>query len=315
VSTDSIKSETTDSSYNPTVSEPINFLERHNLSPVKFGLLSLVVVFLLYQIVGGSITFLLFGGKFRDGNIQWLRLSTVAAQLLLILLPALLLTRLQTSNLKERLRLRPTGLREVLFAVVGVVALQQVLQVYAYLQDQVPIPPTIRPTLEAIRKVIDETYKVLISAHSTSELLYVLIVVALVPAFCEEVLFRGLVQRNFEDGLKKWGAIILTGLIFGAYHFNPFSFVPLVVLGVYFGFLVFRSGSLLTSIAGHFANNLFAVLGVFYYGQDSMLVGDVSSGVSTEFLLLITVGCGGVFFLSTYAFVMLTRNQPEGVTE
>lgn len=284
---------------------PVQLSERSSLSPVAFALLALLVVFILYQVVGGTATFFIFGAKVSSETVQWLRLATMLGQILLILIPTILLTRFQGASARDTLRLRRTGPREILLAIVGVLSLQQLLQVYMTLQDQIPIPTAIRPFVESIRQAIEETYKELASSHSIPELFYVLLVVALVPAFCEELLFRGLVQKNFERGLKGWWGIILPGIIFGAYHFNPFSFLPLVVLGIYLGFLVFRSDSILTSIVAHFANNLFAVVSIFFNSDEGILFHGGSSGLSVSAISWTVAGFGAIFVLSTYAFARL----------
>jgi membrane protease YdiL (CAAX protease family) len=286
---------------------PVQPSERVNISPVAYAFLALLVVFVLYQIVGGTATLLIFGSKVRPETVQWLRLATMFGQILLILVPTILLARFQSTNVRETLRLRGTGSLEVLLAVVGVLSLQQILQVYMILQDQIPIPTVVQPFVESIKKAIEETYKELASSHSIPELFYVLVVVALVPAFCEELLFRGLVQKNFERGLKGWWAVIFPGIIFGAYHFNPFSFLPLVVLGVYLGFLVYRSNSILTCIVAHFANNLFAVVSIFFNSDEGILFHDDTAAPSVSMMFRIVVGFGVIFSLSTYAFVKLTR--------
>ena len=283
---------------------------RSNVSPVAFAFIALAVVFLLYQVFGGTVTFFIFGSKPRPNTVQWFRFTTMAGQLLLILLPTLVLTRFQGNNLRDTLRLRPTGTREIFLSIVGVLSLQQILQVYLNIQDQVPIPSSVRPLADYLRKAIEETYRQLVSAHSVPELVFVLLVVALVPAICEELLFRGLVQKNFERGVRGWWGIILPGLIFGAYHFNPFSLVPLAVLGIYFGFLVFRSNSIVPSVAAHFANNLFAVLAVFFSGDENILLHDETGFMSVPTISLALGGFGVVFAISTYGFVKLTRQPP-----
>jgi membrane protease YdiL (CAAX protease family) len=286
---------------------PTGFSERVAQSPVAYALIALLVVFILYQVVGGTITLLIFGVKVRPGTVQWMRLATMLGQILLILLPTIVLTHLQGFGTRQTLRLRGTGSREILLAVVGVFSLQQILQVYLVLQDQIPIPTSIQPFVDSIREAIEETYRELTAAHSVSELFYVLLVIALVPAVCEELLFRGLVQKNFERGVKGWWKVILPGVIFGAYHFNPFSFVPLAVLGVYLGFLVLRSESIVTPMAAHFANNLFAVVVVFFNGDEAILLHDDMSGLSFSAVSSTIAGFGLVFALSMYAFVKITR--------
>jgi membrane protease YdiL (CAAX protease family) len=270
---------------------PTGFSERAGQSPVAYALIALLVVFILYQVVGGTITLLIFGVKVRTGTVQWMRLATMVGQILLILLPTIVLTHLQGFGARQTLRLRSTGSREILLAVVGVLSLQQILQVYLVLQDQIPIPTSIQPFVDSIREAIEETYRELTAAHSVPELFYVLLVIALVPAVCEELLFRGLVQKNFERGVKGWWKVLLPGVIFGAYHFNPFSFVPLAVLGVYLGFLVLRSESIV----------------VFFNGDEAILLHDDMSGLSFSAVSSTVVGFGLVFALSMYAFVKITR--------
>jgi membrane protease YdiL (CAAX protease family) len=286
---------------------PTGFPEPLGPSPVAYAFIALLVVFILYQVVGGTITLLVFGVKVRPGTVQWMRLATMLGQVLLILVPTIVLTRLQGFGARQTLRLRSTGPREVLLAVVGVLSLQQILQVYLVLQDQIPIPTSIQPFVDSIREAIEETYRELTAAHSVPELFYVVLVIAFVPAVCEELLFRGLVQKNFERGVKGWWKVILPGVIFGAYHFNPFSFVPLAVLGVYLGFLVLRSESIVTPMAAHFANNLFAVVVVFFNGDEGMLLNDNTSGLSFSVGSWSIAVFGVVFALSMYAFVRITR--------
>ena len=153
---------------------------------------------------------------------------------------------------------------EFVLAVVGVFSLQQVMEGYLFFQDKIPLPESIRPFLETVRKLIEETYTMLVQAHSPSELLFVIIVVALTPAICEELLFRGLIQKNMTLATnKKWG-FVFTGIIFGLYHVNPFLIVPLVGLGILFGFFMARSETILIPMAAHFINNLVSVIGVYY---------------------------------------------------
>jgi membrane protease YdiL (CAAX protease family) len=291
---------------------PPSFSERLSRSPLLFACIALAVVFFMYQVVGGTIIALVFHGKVRPENVQGVRFMTMLGQVVLILVPTLFLSRLQTDKLTATLRFHAVGGREILLAVVGVISLQQVLQVYLGAQDLIPIPPSLRPLIESLRKAIEETYRVLVAAHSIPELVYVLMVVALVPAFCEELLFRGLVQTNFEKGLSGTWGFIIPGVIFGAYHLNPFSFVPLAALGIYFGLLVYRSKSILVSIAAHLANNAFAVLGVFFTGED-VPFHDVVGTLTPSSIALNLGGFGGLFVLSTYAFIKLTRERQQAL--
>ena len=76
--------------------------------------------------------------------------------------------------------------------------------------------------------------------HTPIEALTVWMVVALTPAICEEVLFRGTVQHAFEKKMRLRWAFLLTGAIFSFFHLNPVTFIPLALLGTYFSVLTWR---------------------------------------------------------------------------
>ena len=89
----------------------------------------------------------------------------------------------------------------------------------------------------------------------------VIVTVAVVPALSEEILFRGLVQTDLERIMGGWKSAVIAGVIFGLYHVNPFSLVPIVAIGVVFGLIVHRSGTIVLAMAAHFMNNLLATRG------------------------------------------------------
>lgn len=94
---------------------------------------------------------------------------------------------------------------------------------------------------------------------SLPELLLSAIIVCLLPAFCEELLFRGVILNH----LKEYGnlfAIISSGLLFSLFHQSPLQTLHPFLTGMTFAFLVIKTGSILSSILLHFLNNLIIVL-------------------------------------------------------
>ena len=157
------------------------------LQPVSFAILSLAIVFLLYQLVAGGLTLLLFKGKVTVDNVAVVRWSTMIGQLLFILVPTLILTRLRYDRPAGFLRLRVPDYREVLLSILAVFALQQVLQGYMVLQDAIPLPGPLQRYVDIIRRMIEETYRVLVVARSPQEFTFVVLTVALIPAISEEI--------------------------------------------------------------------------------------------------------------------------------
>ena len=87
-----------------------------------------------------------------------------------------------------------------------------------------------------------------------------LLLVALTPALCEEVIFRGYFQRNMERSLRPFWAIVITGIAFGAFHLRFGEIVPLSLLGIYLAYIVWVSGSIWPAVLVHLLNNGTAIL-------------------------------------------------------
>ena len=93
------------------------------------------------------------------------------------------------------------------------------------------------------------------------DLLFNIIVMAIIPAFGEELLFRGLLQKSL---FKKIGeihiSIFITALLFSAIHFHLDGLLPRFFLGVILGYLFYWSQSLWIPIIAHFINNTMAII-------------------------------------------------------
>ncbi len=94
----------------------------------------------------------------------------------------------------------------------------------------------------------------MLSKRTPGQLILNLIFIAAFAAIGEELFFRGVLQRLFIKAFKNpWAGIFLTALIFSAFHFQFFGFLPRLALGTLLGLIYWFSGSLWTAIAAHFA--------------------------------------------------------------
>lgn len=110
-------------------------------------------------------------------------------------------------------------------------------------------------------KAANKTLAQLFTTNSASEILGNLITVGLFAAVCEEVFFRGILQRIF----KEWAhnshlAVWITAFIFSAIHMQFFGFFPRMLLGVLLGYLFVWSKNIWVPIFAHFCNNALVVL-------------------------------------------------------
>jgi uncharacterized protein len=97
--------------------------------------------------------------------------------------------------------------------------------------------------------------------------LFCLFLFAVVPAFGEELVFRGIVQTQLMRLLSPWVAILLTGGIFSFIHLQFDGFFARWLAGVVLGFLFWRSGNLWVVIAVHFLHNALQVTAQFLFQQ------------------------------------------------
>lgn len=82
-----------------------------------------------------------------------------------------------------------------------------------------------------------------------------LLVFALLPAICEEALFRGFLMTAFKDKKAILRAIILSSLLFGVMHIDFIRIIPTTILGLALGYAVYCTGSIFIPMLMHFLNN------------------------------------------------------------
>jgi uncharacterized protein len=284
------------------------------VSPVAAAFIGLAGGFFLYQIVGSLLTLLIFGLDLESIPVNSLRLMTMAGQILFILLPALLFAKWIYSDVGKIIRIRKPVLKELGFFTIGIVILSPLLQSFLYIQNyyleiwakNYSFINAIKTFFDDMNQMVEKTYGNLLTATNIFELVFVITVVAVVPALSEEALFRGFIQRSFELKYKKYLAAIITALFFSAYHFNPYGFIPLFILGAFFGFASYKSKTLLIPVFLHFLNNFSAVMLYYLIGSEEIIKSDPAvnpnelSSYVIMFLGLSVLFAGLIIFINKY---------------
>ena len=108
----------------------------------------------------------------------------------------------------------------------------------------------------------------LLNITSLSGLMVNLLVIAVVAAIAEELIFRGIIQKLlFEQSKNIHLAIWLTALVFSLFHLQFFAIIPRIVLGAALGYTFYWSKSIWVPIFFHFINNASIVLAIYLYQQ------------------------------------------------
>ncbi len=267
------------------------------ISPIAAAFIGLIGGFILYQVVGGVITLLIFGMDLDKAPVNAVRLMTMAGQILFMLLPALLFSKWFYIDISSVIRTRVPSWKEFALFGIGIIILTPLLQYFITVQTYLidtwaansQFINSIKSALDSLNDLVEKTYGNLLSAKNVFEALLVITVVAVVPAICEETMFRGFIQKSFELRIKPVWAALITATFFGIYHFNPYGMIPLIILGFYFGFAAYMSNSILVPMSLHFTNNFIAIMVYFLIGNEDLINSTPDSNVDMKSAVLMIV--------------------------
>lgn len=233
-----------------------------------------------------------------SNNFDILFLANSSGQILIMALATLLVVKLHAvkGERKEFLRFKITEnvwMVTLLAAILFVVA-QPAILFLGWLNSFVPVPDAMAQMQETMAEMISTFLK------SDNVLLLGVFHIGVVPAICEEIMYRGYVMRAFE---KSWGivaAILISGAIFGAYHLQISNFLPLATLGIFLAYVTYISDSLIPAIVAHFVNNGGQVIASNFYPE--MLDEQITPEMDIPILLVIAsiaLTAGLLYYLYT----------------
>ncbi|MDR1029701.1 MAG: CPBP family intramembrane metalloprotease [Treponema sp.] len=91
-----------------------------------------------------------------------------------------------------------------------------------------------------------------------------IILVGVIPAFCEEMFFRGILLTGFQENYSEKKAVLMSALLFGIIHLNPWQFVSAFIIGIFSAWICIKTRSIVLSIYIHIFNNIIAVIALKY---------------------------------------------------
>ena len=278
------------------------WLERERFSPVLLAFLVSVAVFFLFQLVSSifAVLFVILEVGTAQQDVLMERLALLATpefavelmlantlgQILGMALPVWLISRLHTRQVARFLRFQPVSWGALGYAALGLIVMMPVVQWLASVNAHIPLPEVIEEFDRQQMALLNN----FLQGLSPGQFPLALLMLAIVPAFCEEMLFRGYVQRQLERGLHVGVAIVVTGVLFGFYHLRFTQAIPLSLIGIYLAYLTWRTRSLWPAILVHFLNNGFALtLGFYARLSPDVSMEDIEQWPVPWYMLLLSV--------------------------
>ncbi|NOY50117.1 MAG: CPBP family intramembrane metalloprotease [Chlorobi bacterium] len=115
-----------------------------------------------------------------------------------------------------------------------------------------------------------------------------LVIVALIPALGEEMLFRGVLLRLFNEAFKNVHvAVFVSAFVFSLIHLQFFGFLPRLIMGLILGYLFVSTKNLWYPIAFHFVNNAASVIIFFLYNKNGVGSGAEGFGASNSIIIIV----------------------------
>jgi len=208
------------------------------------------------------------------GNLDLIKLVQIISSIGMFVIPAFIYAKLQNKDWLGYLKIIPIPAYLALFTVLIMFCASPALEYTMQLNKGMKLPYFLKE-LEAWmlqqELKMEVMTKQLIVMNSIPALLINLIMLAIIPAFGEELIFRGGFQQIFTRWIGNYHvAIWLTAIIFSSIHFQFYGFLPRMFLGALFGYLLVWSGSLWLPIIGHFLNNALAVITAYWYQKQGI---------------------------------------------
>lgn len=226
--------------------------------------MALLFCLLLLMLVVTSLIIYGIGDKFSN-PAAGLRICTVIQDILVFVLPAIAIAMIATRFPASLLGVdKLPDLRMTLLAILALLLSVPAMNVIVEWNQNITLPESLKPIEEQMRameQAAEASIKMILAGDSIPGLIVNVLIIGVLAGFSEELFFRGALQRLLTSGGRMPHLMIwVTAFLFSAFHMQFFGFVPRMLLGAFFGYLLWWSGSLWLPILIHALNNSIVVI-------------------------------------------------------
>lgn len=238
-------------------------------------------------------------------QIYTLKLIQFISSICTFVIPPLLIAKFldKNDNYLGFLKLKSTpALFYYLLVVCFILASRPLLALIVEWNESIVFPSAIEEFMRSKEDANKHIMELILTGSGFMDLFINLLLIGLLPALGEELFFRGFIQKYlYKFTTNHHIAIFITSFIFSAIHFQFYGFVPRFLLGMFFGYMVYYSGSLWPAIFAHFINNGMAV--IIYFFVDKNIVENINEfEFNTNTIILLVLGTLISVVLGRYLF-------------
>ncbi len=182
---------------------------------------------------------------------------------------------------------RSSKLPTYIMIITAMIVITPLINFLGELNSHMHLPGFLKSVEDWMRASEDkaaELTKMFLKMDTMSDLFINLLMIALIPAIGEELVFRGVVQKIFGKWSKnEHVGIWVAAFLFSAMHMQFYGFIPRFLLGGILGYLLVWSGNLWLPITAHFVNNAGAVIFTYLFQHGHIATDPDKIGAESDF--------------------------------
>ena len=269
----------------------------------------LLIFGLAFSIVLGTIVTIINGSDLQD--LKNLQITQIISGVVGFLMPAVVYAMLVHE--KPWIYL---GFKKIpTWSLLGIVAMFTIIPFLSMVtdwNDSISFPESMSAIEEQLRSLQAKSEEVIKLFIGQGSLFSSLMIVALLAAVSEELMFRSVIQKGLIKLFKNAHiAIIVTALVFSAFHGDFYGFIPRFILGLMLGYMFWMSGSIFPSMLMHFVNNATIVI-LYYLNTRGFINIDAEKLGSTSNVLIILLSL--IVTMAIFITCYRLKNKTEQLT-
>ena len=273
--------------------------------------LAIVLLILLFCIsISNTLISILISTSLTSNPTSFLQLNQLISTLAIFAFPAFACAYLFSDDMKSYLSIKKASILHCLLVAISIITITPAISLIGLLNQEIVLPDSLH-VLEDTFRIHEEVMKNLtnqfFAEKSTINFIRNVMLIAVAAAITEELFFRAAMQRIIAKTTKNYHIIIWgAAFVFSIFHFQFYGFIPRMLLGAYFGYLLFWSQSLLLPIIAHFTNNL---IGVISLSQEEMSSKTIFSAEASSSELILPAIIGTSLFILICNFMRQNKTR------
>lgn len=247
-------------------------------------ILMLVFTYVVGLVVASILGYVLLRIGGDDRAVAMIRIATVCQDMFMLVLPAVATAVLTCNDAASLLAVNKRPRRPmIVMAIITMVVSAPAMSYIIDLNASMTLPDSLAGLERSLREfetAAAASVELALGAHTIPNLVMSLLIVSILAGFSEELFFRGALQRLLQSlRISPAAAVWIAAAIFSAIHMQFFGFVPRMLLGAFFGYLLLWSGSVWVPIIAHAFNNAMFIILRYFTGEGDVHVGGEGAGV------------------------------------